>query len=174
MLFNLFGAISVALATALVLFFLRRHLWRGMPRWLMPALAGLSMISFSIWNSYAWYDRITGHLSEGIVVAATFPTRSPIEPWTYLYPRVQHFVAVDVGQRGQLKGHPEIALAEVIEFQQFQQVRRSLQIFDCRNGRRGAPPAEAPQFDADGNITGINWINEGRADEIVATACRGI
>jgi len=171
MLFTLIGAVAVAAATALVMFFVRRHLWRAMPRWVLPAAAGLAMISFSIWNSYAWYDRITGHLTDGVVVAATFPTRSPIEPWTYLFPRVQHFVAVNMADRAQIAAHPEYVLAEVIEFQQFRDVARSVHLFDCRNRRMGRPPAEAPQFDAEGTMTGVDWAPADVGTPLIDTVC---
>lgn len=171
MLFNLLGSVAVAAVTGLLMFLVRRHFWRTMPRWVLPAAAGLAMIVFSIWNSYAWYGRITDHLSEGVVVAATYPTRSPIEPWTYAFPRVQHFVAVNMAGRTQVAGHPEIVFAEVIEFQQFKPVRRSLQIFDCRTGRMGNPPAEEPQVDAAGTIIGVDWSPSAAGAPIIATAC---
>jgi len=171
MLFTLLGSVAVAAATALVMFFLRRHIWRSMPRWFLPASAGFAMIAFSIWNSYAWYGRITSHLADGVVVAATFPTRSPIEPWTYAFPRVQHFIAVNMAERARVAAHPEYVIAELIEFQQFRNVERRVQLFDCRNGRMGRPPAEAPEFDDAGEMIGVDWAPASVGASLIETVC---
>ncbi|MCL5779119.1 hypothetical protein M1105_19325 [Limibaculum sp. FT325] len=174
MLYTLLGAVSVSAVSALLVFLVRRHFWHGMPRWIMPATAGLAMIGFSIWNSYAWYGRITSHLADGVVVAATFPTRSPIEPWTYMFPRVQHFIAVNMAGRARLADRPDLVVAEVIEFQQFRNVVRTVHLFDCRGRRMGRLPAEEPRFDDAGDITGIDWAAPSAGAPLVATVCGSV
>jgi hypothetical protein len=170
MAFNLFGSVAVALAVALVIFFIRRHLFPGLPRWLMPATAGIAMIAFGIWNSYAWYGRVTSYLTDGWVVAHEMTTRSPIEPWTYAVERVEGFAAVNTASVRSNPDHPNVVLAEVATFVRFRDTLTRNLIFDCRRGLVGDPPA-ALAFDEAGNPAGIEWHQGASAEALVETVC---
>lgn len=172
MAFNLFGALAVALAVVLVIYLLRRHFLPGLPGWLMPAAAGVAMVAFAIWNSYAWFDRVTGYLSDGVVVAASETTRSPIEPWTYVVPRVERFAAVDLEGLRRNPEHPDLVLADVWFFARFQDNTQHVFLFDCAAGRMAAPPAEL-NFDETGAPEGVDWAAASPTTEaLVRTVCQ--
>ena len=58
MLFELIAAVVTGVALAGVAMLLR-WLSRGLlPKWIVPTMAGLGMLGYSIWSEYSWFDRM--------------------------------------------------------------------------------------------------------------------
>ena len=68
-----------------------------LPRWLAPVAAGLGMIAATITSEYGWFTRTSQTLPEGMTIAQTVEKRAFYQPWTYVTPYIDRFVAVDVG-----------------------------------------------------------------------------
>lgn len=71
--------------------------FKKLPKWLVPAGAGLGMLLFQIYSEYTWYGHTRSLPAETVVVAEIAET-APYKPWSYLKPQVLRFVAVDTAK----------------------------------------------------------------------------
>src|SRR5690606_42152348 len=89
---------AIAVFAACLVFIVRRSLRRkGIepPRWIMPAVIGASMIGYSIWNEYTWFDRMTSRLPDTIAVVGQGERSAFWAPWPHLYRVPVGLVAAD-------------------------------------------------------------------------------
>lgn len=149
---------------------LARRLVRATPRWIVPIAAGGTMLTAAVSLEYAWFGRTTAALPETIAVAATDEVRAPWQPWTYVVPYVDRFVAVD---RGSVLTNPEAPgtrIADVLIFGRWTPPRRVRSAFDCEGGRR-ADLLDGVTLGEGGAIEGATWLETGREDPVTRLAC---
>ncbi len=94
---DLIGVIAAAVGAAAVLYagmHLARKLGLSPAAWLLPAGIGLSMVAYSVWNDYAWFDRAQASLPAGSQVLVVGHDSQPWAPWTYLFPVETRFAAL--------------------------------------------------------------------------------
>ncbi len=142
-----------------------------LPKWAMPAAVGVAMIAYSIWNEYSWYPRMRAALAEGVVVATAPTDRAMYRPWTYVFPLVSRFIAVDTVNVARSRTDPQVFAANAVIFQRWQPERKIAQAFDCTNRAR-ADLVEGAALSEDGTLTGAEWLRAGD-DPLVAAACGG-
>ncbi|MDK8875231.1 MULTISPECIES: hypothetical protein [Paracoccus] len=95
---ELLGVIAVGVGAAALLYagmHLLRKLGLAPARWLLPAGIGLAMVSYAVWNDYAWYDRAVARLPADAQILLVGRDSQPWAPWTYLAPVVIRFAALD-------------------------------------------------------------------------------
>ncbi|WP_411958059.1 hypothetical protein [Paracoccus homiensis] len=132
---ELLGVIAVGIGAAAVLFaglHALRKAGLDLPRWLLPAGIGLSMIGYSVWNDYTWYGRALDRLPAGAEVLMVGEDSQPWAPWTYLAPLTVRFAALDpatVQQNGQTRS------AQIMLIERRGQTLVVPQEFDCQAGR---------------------------------------
>ncbi|MFN3277752.1 MULTISPECIES: hypothetical protein [Paracoccus] len=98
---DILGVIAVAVGAFAVLYagmHAARKAGLSPPPWLLTAGIGLSMVSYSVWNDYAWFDRARAALPEGAQVLVVGRASQVWAPWTYLAPVEVRFAALDPGQ----------------------------------------------------------------------------
>ncbi|MEL6317371.1 MAG: hypothetical protein AAFR16_07000 [Pseudomonadota bacterium] len=162
-----FGVGMAGLATLL------RRLAPGVvPRFAIPAAAGLAMIGFTVWSEYAWFSRQTAALPETMAVAATASQPSAFRPWTYAVPFVNRFIAVDLGGALRHEATPEQVLVTLYTFERHAPTASAPVLVDCARHRR-ADIADGARFGADGGIEGAVWREVGEADPLVSAVCAG-
>lgn len=66
------------------------------PRWIMPALIGAAMLSFTVWNEYSWFGRVRDQLPPSVVVLETGTGGKAWRPWAFVVPMVNRFAALDM------------------------------------------------------------------------------
>lgn len=136
MLFNLVSTFVTGIGAAGAVMLIFRILRRPSPRWLLPAVAGASMLGFHLWNEYSWFDRTATALPDHVVVAQQYDYRSVLQPWTLLVPRINRFAALD---RSSIRRHdkaPDYVMADVILVTRLQPTAKVTQIYDCDGVRR--------------------------------------
>lgn len=170
MILNFIAALVLGLAIAGVVMLAFRLTGRKAPRWLLPAAAGLSMIAFQIWSGYTWFSRTAGALPPHIAVAGTFTATSPIEPWTFLMPRIERFSAVDLNSLRSNPRAPSLAMAEIYLVGRYAPTAATLQVFDCETGRR-ADVVDSLAFDDSGQPTNAQWVPLRRDDPMRRIVC---
>ena len=172
MLLELIAAIIAAVGTAGIVLVVNKLLGGRLPKWSIPAAAGLTMITISIHSDYDWFPRQKAALREGVVVAQTIESKGPLKPWTYLKPFVDKFIAVDMAGLARNPNHPNTFIA-TLQFQGRWSMPSTLQLIaDCTGGRH-APLVEGAKLLDDGSVTGVTWSKVPADDPLLQTICAG-
>lgn len=171
MLMDFIATLAAGGVAAMVVFIIN-HQWRGLlPRWSMPAAMGLAMLGFSIWNEYSWYPRVVAQLPDTVEVALAPSDAILYRPWTYLFPMVHRFVAVDRASAVRPADDPALMVASAMVIQRWVPTKRVPIAFDCAKGAR-ADLVEGAELAADGILKGAEWREVGMADALVMAACK--
>jgi len=167
---ELLGSLFVALTIGLLVWALRKRV-TAIPAWAVPLLAGMGMIGTTIWMEYTWFDRVSDALPAGFAVANEESGSSPLRPWTYVVPLVNRFTALDGTKRANHPERPELIVAPVFGFARWQNPQNALMVFDCA-GKRRVPVTDGMQIDANGTLTGAEWLVLETADGLQEAACK--
>ena len=65
------------------------------PRWIIPVFAGAGMLGYLIQGEYTWYEHKKSLLPEEAVIVSTESDGILWRPWTFAFPYVTAFSAVD-------------------------------------------------------------------------------
>lgn len=150
---------------------LRKLTVRRLPKWLVPALAGLAMIGMSIWSEYSWFPRLQAGVPEGVVVAQTNGGASPLRPWTYALPLVTSAHLVDTRKSLRNPAAPDLVLTQVWRFARWQNDQEIMVMFDCAGARR-VDVTRSVQFSDSGEMSGGTWVPLTPADPVLKAACQ--
>jgi hypothetical protein len=167
---ELLGSFFVALTLGLLVWALRKR-FAAIPGWLTPVAAGAGLIVTAIWMEYSWFNRVSGALPPGFVVANPETTASPLRPWTYVAPLVNRFSALDGSKLARHPQRSEMIVAPVFGFARYQNPQTALMVFDCAGNRR-VPVSDGMAIDANGTLTGAEWLVLETPDGLQAAACK--
>ncbi|MCF3974567.1 hypothetical protein [Paracoccus salsus] len=132
---ELLGVIAVGIGAASVLYAGMHALRKAgldLPLWLLPAGIGLAMISYSIWNDYAWFGRAQDRLPQDAQLLLIGRDSQPWAPWTYLSPVAVRFAALDPATIS--NGAEGIRTARIMLVERRGQTLVVPQEFDCDAG----------------------------------------
>lgn len=166
------AAIVAAFFGAGIGLILRKLSGGRLPRWLMPVMAGLGMIGFSVYSEYGWYPRLQAGLPQGAVIAQTYDSPSPLRPWTYVFPLTDRALVVDTRRSLRNDAAPDLVMTQVFQFRRWQETRDIMVVFDCAVPRRVDVTANV-RIDDDGNMSGGTWVPLDPNDPVLRTACDG-
>ncbi|ABM17995.1 hypothetical protein [Marinobacter nauticus] len=88
------------------------------PKWLIPVFAGAGMLGYLIYGEYTWYDHKRAMLPEEAVVVATEQEKIFFRPWTFVFPYVTSFSAVDRESISRDTGDQDIVRFTLYRFEQ--------------------------------------------------------
>jgi hypothetical protein len=171
MFFELIAAMVAGLMAAGIVLVLNRITRGGLPKWAMPVAAGTAMIFFSIYMEYTWFDRTTSDFPEGVEIAFTHEARAAWRPWTYVWPLVDRFSAVD---RASIRTHdaaPEQRMANLLLFARWAGPKVVPVIYDCA-GPRMAPLLDTVEYDAQGAVSRADWAPVPADDPSFSIVCK--
>ena len=164
-------ATLVAGIAAAGLVLIANKLLRGrLPKWFMPVAAAAAMLAATIANEYGWYPRTKAALPAGLIIAETVESKALYRPWTYAYPYVERFAAVDAESVKTHEAQPGRKLANVFYFGRWAPVHKLPVLADCAGNRRAAL-TDGVSFGADGSIEGVDWIPVAESDPILVAIC---
>lgn len=95
MIWHLVAAISAALAGAGIALILRNLSRNRLPKWIIPAFAGLGMLGYTIHYEYTWFDTKQARLPEGSVVVSSEEGHMLWRPWTLSFPMPLAYTVLD-------------------------------------------------------------------------------
>ncbi len=167
---ELIATILAGVGGAGVALLLNKISGKRLPRWITPVFAGLAMLGVTISNEYSWYGRTSGSLPEGLVVAETVENKALYRPWTYAFPYVDRFVAIDQVNTRTHENHPGLVLADLYFFGRWSSVHKLPVLADCPGGKRAAL-ADAIDFTDDGTVTGADWVKAPEGDAVLRALC---
>ncbi|WP_349358686.1 hypothetical protein [Stappia sp.] len=136
MIFTLISTFVLGIAVAGILLLLNRATGNRLPKWIAPAAAGLAMLVFTVWTEYNWLERTRAGLPAGLEVVETYQSRNLLQPWTYVVPRTNRFVALDRTTVTANDKDPRFRKASLFLFTRFLPVTELRQIYDCAQNRR--------------------------------------
>ncbi len=171
MLIELIATLALGSALAGIVLMLNRVTGRHLPRSLAPVAAGIGMIVFQIWSEYAWFERTSASLPQGIEVTASYQDPAPWRPWSYLFPQTTRFAAVDVAAARRHDEQPGKVMADVLLFARFTPTASVPQLIDCSQQRR-ASLVDGAQFGAAGRVEDASWVPMDSNDPLLGALCR--
>lgn len=95
MIIHLIAAIFAGLGAAGVALLLRKLSGKRLPKWIIPAFAGLGMLGYQIYFEYSWFSHKQSLLPEHSVVISTEGRSDFWRPWTFIVPMTGAFIVLD-------------------------------------------------------------------------------
>lgn len=170
MLFELIAAVVTGVALAGVAMLLR-WISRGLlPKWIVPVMAGLGMLSYSIWSEYSWFDRMNIALP-GLAVSWKNEQTAFWRPWSYIEPVTTRFTAVDLKSAKRNPNQPGLVMIDILLLARWQPVTPVRVVFDCQNARRADLVDGNVSIADDGSLVGAEWIKLEPDDAALKIAC---
>ncbi len=170
MFLELIGTVFAGIAAAGLVMLLSRVTGGRLPRWAVPVCAGLAMIAVTISMEYSWYERTRAGLPDDVQIAETVQKKSFYQPWTYLVPYVNRFVAVDAASIQRHPEQPAQRIADLYFFGRWAPVRKIPVAFDCAENRSAVLDSDT-QFGSDGDIVNANWQPVESGAALLTTTC---
>lgn len=143
---------------------------RRLPRAMLPIGAGLAMIGFTIWSEYNWYPRTLSQLPDGVVVLNQNEKTAFYQPWSYLKPYVDRFMAVDVARALRNDNQPQQVIVPIFVMGRWAPGSQIPVLVDCAESRR-ADMADGMDFDDQGAPVGAAWIPLEEGDPLLEAVC---
>lgn len=168
---ELLAAIVAAVAVGGMVHLLRRFSGWRLPRWSVPAAAGLAMIGFTIWSEYDWFRRVSAELPPGVTVVWSAAQANPMRPWTYLAPITTQFVAIDGREVSVHPVNSDLRIARFYNFARWRPVEDRMMVFDCQQALQTTLTSTV-EITPDGRLSGAEWIKVSPDEEFQKAACQ--
>ncbi|MDS1140630.1 hypothetical protein RE432_09285 [Pusillimonas sp. SM2304] len=171
---DLISMAAVGILVACMVFIIRRSLakrGRTPPRWILPAAIGAGMISYSVWNEYTWFGRITAGLPSGVAVVAQGERSAVWAPWTYLHPVTIRFIALDTRARVESEHQAGLVVTELLLVERWQRTRRVPVAFDCHRASRADLLGDT-HLTSTGKLENARWQAMKSDDPMLLAACQ--
>ncbi len=172
MLIDFVSIVAAGFGAAGVVLILNHLSGRRLPKWFLPAGVGLSMLGFAIWSEYDWYPRMRAQLPETVTIASAPADRAAWRPWSYVFPLVTRFVAVDKSEAVHSTTQPDMFVASAVVARRWAPWDRVPVAFDCAKGLR-ADLFEGAELADNGTLKGAEWRPHDPDDVLVRAACNG-
>ena len=99
MILTVIGTLMVGVSTACFAYIIARLFRRKLPRGMMAAIGGATMLGYIVWTDFTWFERVTApFLREQAVILSSHTNSSFLRPWTLLRPTTDRFMVL--GTRG--------------------------------------------------------------------------
>lgn len=95
MLWTLMALLSAALGAAGIALIVRKLSGNRLPKWLIPASAGLGLLAYQIGYEYSWYEQQQLKFPSKAVVVAVENAPQVWRPWTYAFPLTYAYTLLD-------------------------------------------------------------------------------
>ncbi len=95
MIWHLIAAICAALAGAGIALVLRSLTRKWLPKWIIPAFAGLGMLAYTIHYEYTWFETKQARLPQGSLVVSSEEGEMFWRPWTAMFPMPLVYTVLD-------------------------------------------------------------------------------
>ncbi|PPB79535.1 hypothetical protein LV82_02817 [Albidovulum inexpectatum] len=172
MLFDFVSTITAGIGAAGLVLIVDRLTGRRLPKGIVPAIAGLAMIAFTLWNEYSWADRVRGAYPDSAAVTFRNERRDFWRPWTLVVPVTTRMTIVEYGPDADLPPNPgpDYRYARISLIERWNPVYAVTTLYDCAKGRRidGVAAGTDP-----GTIDPAAWHVLDPQDPGLQAACNG-
>ncbi|SEL34962.1 hypothetical protein [Pacificibacter marinus] len=167
MLFEFIATLSLGAGAAGLVLLLQKFTRGALPRFAMPAAAGLAMFAFTIWSEYSWAARSMAALGPDAVVARAIEQKQVWRPWTYLAPVTTRLIALDGAKTKDFDGTVVTDMYLLSRWQDGAVVPVAL---DCLLNRRADLFAGHGE-DIKVTLQSADWLAVGADDPVLRAAC---
>lgn len=171
---DLLSMTAIGIFAACLAFIVRHSLkrrGRSLARWVMPAAIGASMIAYSVWNEYTWFERIRSSLPDSVAIVGKGERSVFWAPWTLVAPVTVRFIALDTRTRVESEQRAGLVLTELLLVERWSPTRRAAVAFDCNRSMR-ADLGGSARIAPDGTLEGGQWRSMSAGDPVLMAACR--
>ncbi|WP_376871469.1 hypothetical protein [Albirhodobacter sp. R86504] len=166
---NDFISMIAAAVLAVICVYIANHLSRklrgtALPKWAMPAAAGVAMLGYTVYAEYRWFPDLAAKLPAQTVIAQQVESRMIYRPWTFLVPLTTRFIALD-----RIVPEGDFRRADLLLIARWKAPLQVPVVFDCAQSKR-ADLIEGAQLEA-GVLTGAQWITLPAQDPVLQAAC---
>ena len=172
MLFELIAAVVAGVAVAGFAMSLRWISRGWLPKWIVPATAGIGMISYAIWSEYSWFDRMRNSFPQSVTVTWSNTESAGWRPWSYVRPLTTRFTGVETSTARRHPEQPGQVMVSLILAARWQQTTVIKVVFDCNNHRRADLVDDDVAIAADGTVSNARWIDLPADDPNLQVACQ--
>lgn len=166
MLYDLIATIVVGVGVAGTVIGINKLTGSRLPKWIVPACAGLGMLGYTIFNEYAWFPNAEKNLPDTIQVATKIEESKAYRPWTYIWPQVSRFIAISDPEPLDAT-HKSASIILVARWQNALEIPA---VFDCANITRTDFPLGYPD-DLNASLASTNWVKLTADDPVWAKVC---
>lgn len=170
MLFELIAAVVAGVAVGGIVSGLRWASRGWLPKWLVPASAGVALFAYAVWSEYSWFERMTSVLPKSVVVIWKNEDQSFWRPWSYHTPVINRFTAIDVGAIKRNPAQPDLVMTDVILAGRWRTNTVVKTVFDCKELKR-AVITDVSVLANDGTLQGLDWTTVPADDLALTTVC---
>jgi len=128
---NIITAICIAFVVCAPVWALARYLQISLPKFLLPMLAGATLLTYNAYMRYTWSDRTVEGFPKEVVLLKEYRSSVIFEPWTYLFPRISHFIAADTTQTRTNPDMPDLIMGSAIMMQEHQSTINMTVLVNC-------------------------------------------
>lgn len=139
MIWHLIAAAFAGLGSAGVALLTRRLSKGRVPRWAVPAAAGLGILGYQVYFEYTWVEHRLAQLPPDAQLIETWSTPAFWRPWTHLWPMTTGFTVVDTNSLASTR----IGDDKVVRFVAYHFERDALErmhhrpyLLNCASGER--------------------------------------
>jgi len=173
MLYHLIAVLSLGIVAALAVYVARHWVGGRLPGYAYPIAVGAAMLAYNVWAEYDWYHRTSALLPAHIEVVETYETSAVLQPWTYLVPRINRFVAVDLSSKRRNEKAPGLVLASMLLIKRFEPTIEITSLFDCGNNR-AAEIGPGVSFSAQTGLPdNVKWDEDETRLKALEKVCKG-
>jgi len=124
-------AISLVFVVCAPIWAIARFLKVSLPKFLLPMIAGITLLSYNAYMRYTWGDRTAETFPQEVVVLKEYRHSNLFEPWTFLYPRVSHLIAADTTQTRTNPEFPDVIMGATVMMQEHQATTNMTVLVNC-------------------------------------------
>lgn len=167
----LVGAVVLAIGVVGIVLMICKVLRLKPPKGLLPLVAGAAILGFHIMIEYTWFDRNVTELPDSIVVAQRITDSEWWQPWTFVVPKIDQYIAFD--SDALRTGGPDGQMAAAVFYfvARYNPTLVVRQVYDCATPRRIDLAGQRP-FAEDGSPVESDWIEIAADDPLRASLCR--
>jgi hypothetical protein len=167
MLLEFIATLSLGAGAAGIILLVQKFTRGALPRWAMPAAAGLAMFAFAVWSEYSWSARSMEALGPDAIVATEVTQKQIWRPWTFFAPVTTRLIALDGAGAVDMDGTVVVDMYLLSRWQDGAVVPAA---FDCLLNRR-ADLFGGRGEDIAATLQSADWLAVGEDDPVLRATC---
>lgn len=167
MLLEFIATLSLGAGAAGIILLIQKLTRGTLPRWAMPAAAGLAMFAFAVWSEYSWSARSMEALGPEAIIATEVTQKQVWRPWTFIAPVTTRLIALNGANAVTMDGTVVVDMYLLSRWQSGAVVPAA---FDCLLNRR-ADLFKGRGEDITTTLQSADWLAVGASDPVLRAAC---